>query len=255
MTSSLINTVTSATYTIQANDFQYFYSATPNTVITLPPYGQQMDINPIYIINTGATATAVKDSAGVTLDTIQPGFMIRYVFSSVTNTWLTVQSSAVKPAVSNVGGPIVPILVDPAPVNNNQFFGTQATSNSGTSFNAFSTGGAQFWVPTGTGAEFLQVVSPTPVVVKAILLQLRAVSGLQYFNNVTLQASLDGNPPFVTLYTFPLAVMQSPNVSFSRFANETPYSVFRVAIGNTVGPVANIGIFNMQIYGYYNLSL
>lgn len=145
----------------------------------------------------------------------------------------------------------VPILVDNAAVNNNQFFSTDAsTTGAGSSaFQVFSTGGAQFWTPTGTGNEWIRVNYPYQVINRGFLFQCRGASLTDHHVGCKVQASNDG-VDWDTLVTIPDNYMQSTALRTITFPNNKIYAQYRLFITSTIGNVANLGFFNLQYAGY-----
>lgn len=246
--------VNSSPFQIQPNTFEYFISGDLNLEIRLPNISQQKDTETINIINKSANPLVVKDFGGVnTVVTLQNNSQVSFLVNKTTNpfTWQQVTNGSTSDS-SNFLAPIIPILIDNPQTNNNQFFGASAFSSiAGTQpFNPFSTGGLQYWGPNTATSEFLTITGPTPYVARAILLQFRGASSTNYFNGLTLSASVDGLN-FDILHTPPLTACQSTAVYYAKFNNEKPYNIYRINITNSVGTLANLGIFNMQLYGYY----
>jgi hypothetical protein len=159
------------------------------------------------------------------------------------------QDAATMNYVDNHVSALVPILISNINMDNNGYWATNGSSAAPSTdyYNAFSVG-SNYWAPTTSGVEYLQVISPIPVLVKAVSLIIRGADITDYFNG-SLAASNDGIN-FTTLFTFPLATMQNPGFTLSPFTNNTSYSYFNFNISSTIGNLSNLGVALMQIYGF-----
>jgi hypothetical protein len=255
MTSTAITTISSSSYNIQPNTFEYYFLTTTNVAVFLPQYGLQQDNKPINLVNIGTTTTTVNDSNSVVLDVILPGFMIKFVFNITLNIWEEVSNNPAKTGVSNVAFSLIPILVGDPQNSNNQYFGASGSSNGAASdfYFPFSTGGLQYWLPSTTGIEFLTVVSPLPMVPTQFLVQLRGAGTTNYFNQPIIQGSND-NTTWTSLYTLTLSQSQTSGSGLvvQKFINTNSYLYLRFYVPGTVGTVAGLGVFNLQYYGYFS---
>lgn len=249
MTANLITEVSTSTYNLAANSSSYVLSRPTNLRINLPPVGTQNI--PISIINFGENNLQIFDSLNNLVDIITSFSIISLIPSN--SDWLTSSYTTTIGGSSNTFSPIIPLLGGPAPADNNQFFGVTASSNGPSSqpYYPFSVGGLQYWNPNTSGNETLMIEAPTTFVAKAILLQLRGASGSNHYNRLKLEASRNGTA-WINLLDIPNNASKSTNVYYSKFKNEIAYNFYRINILNSVGTLANLGIFNMQLYGYYN---
>lgn len=249
--SNVIGVADTLNYVYKANSYKYLISYTLNTSITLPDVINQD--NEITIINEGNATLTVKRSDSSVIGTLEVSSFMTVIPNPNINNWSVVaRGSSGDFETNNFLSPIIPILVDNAQANNNQFFGADASSSGGGTqpFQPFSTGGTLDWRPNTAGAEFLKITAPYPFVARAVLLQLRGANATNYFNLPILQGS-NNNTNWVNQYTYTLSQAQSTATSFSKFENTVAYLYYRISIPASVGTVGNLGIFNMQLYGYY----
>lgn len=156
--------------------------------------------------------------------------------------------------VSSSLSPIIPLLIGNNFTDNNQAFGTSASST-GTSaepYYPFSAGGPNYWTPNTLGNNSLAIDFPIPCLINAILISFRGSSGTEYFSGVKLQGANSPSFIYVDLHTIPDAFTQISNIYFSKFTNIVPYQYYRIVIASSItSDVNNLGILNMQLFGGY----
>lgn len=259
------NLVTTTPFIANSNSFTYYIyplsaNPMPATFFTFVlPIDYPDELTPITIINNSSFSVVIQNSLSVVLDTITQGQNATFIQAMPPSTtgWQEVNSGQVKADTSNLGGPIIPILTgDAATLNNGNWAALGSSAGAGSDFfNPFSTGGLQYWTPATTGAENLAVQSPITTnnpIIKGCLLQLRGATPANYFNDVVLNGA--NGSSLTPLYSFTNSQMQSMSTFFVTFPNNTSYYSYVLTIGNTVGTVTTLGIFNMQLFGYYDLS-
>lgn len=267
--------VTTSPYFAIPNSFKYYYTnfdTNVTGVFNLPDVAES--IEPIYVINIGLGNVTINSEVDGILENLvsnQNGlFIVKPATASNISKWIEISSSPISystaPLVSSVGNALIPILTSDLAQNNKDNWGLNGSSfNTGNDFfNSFNNGGG-YWLPLNTFAQYLTITSPlylssSPIpqvlIVKGLSICFRGGSSTNYFTGVSFSGSNNGSI-YSTLYSFSNTQTQTnfPNVVYVNFENEISYTSFQLFITNTVGTLSNLGIYSIQLYGYWNLVI
>lgn len=248
-------------FTATPNSYTYFTytptSISANAIFNLADPAVQLGV--IYIINNSTFSVTVNDNLGSLLGVMPSNTNSVYLPNHIEGGWTQISSSATSVSTSNSGArgnALIPALT--SNTSNKDFWSVTGSGQStGNEFyRPFSSDSTTYWLPTSTGPERLDILSPyvltssTPILVKAITILLRGASSTNYFNGVSLSGSNDG-VTFTNLYSFTNTQMQTGDNMplYITLNNGTPYNIYRLSITSTIGSLSVLGFRVIQLFG------
>lgn len=240
-----IQYATANTFKYVSNGDNIIYSTVNTQIIDL---GSPSVVNsPITIRNSNAFSITIKSGGDNIL--ILAGKSTARIFVDLAKeviSWVVLEVVSKELSLFEIASPLIPILLAPdSPINKDRW-GTDASSTVADSYFPFSIGPAQ-WVPVSLGAEWLSVSNPIPFIVKYVMICPRGATLSDFHGGCKIQ----GGASFVDLVSIPDSFMQTATPFSIALDNSTPYSSYRFYITSSFGTIADLGIFNMQYYGYY----